>query len=164
MALNAYLLATQRLLQNPPAPTTLYAPADLTAFINTARGQIAGEGACIRRDLTLAVTSASIVYPFSAISLGSDTSIAGVINVRTAWYQAGGGRVWMAPRPFEWFSLYELNNPGTTPAGVPKTWSQLGQGAGTSATQGGSLYISPTRTPPTASSWTRPATRWRSVR
>lgn len=142
MALAAYLAATQALLQNPPAPTTLYTTAQLTGWINTARGQIAGEAQCVRVDATLPVTAAGIVYPFSSIVLG-DAAVAGVINVQTVWRQAGGGRVWMTPRPFPWFSLYELNNPGTTPPGAPTRWAQFGQGASGPVTQGGSLYIAP---------------------
>ena len=41
--LTAYLNATAILLQNPVAPTSLYSTANLTTFINTARGQLAGE-------------------------------------------------------------------------------------------------------------------------
>ena len=50
MGLTAYQQATQRLLHDPNA--TYFPIADLTAYINTARGQIAMEGQCIRQLLS----------------------------------------------------------------------------------------------------------------
>lgn len=44
--LNTYIQQVQRLLNDPNA--NLYSTADVTAYINTARGQIAAEGQCIR--------------------------------------------------------------------------------------------------------------------
>jgi len=183
--LDYYLSATQNLLQNPAAPTSLYDPADLTVYINTARGQIAGEGQCIRVYTTVQVAQGQRQVLLSSIApLGP--GVAGVINVRTMWraipsvppggtlvviwttatgavmnWTAAsgapmiwtipdtvvtfGGQVWMAPRSFEWFSIYELNN--AAPAqGPPVRWSQLGQGA-SSAPYGsavsGNLWIAP---------------------
>ena len=134
----AYLNATARLLQNPAAPSPLYSTADLTTYINSARGQLAGEAECIRFMGSLSLTLGTRVYPFSAIVLtgGSAAGIQGVLNVRTAWYQVGNGQKWMRPRPFEWFSLYELNSPVPS-SGAPQTWAQFAQGAL------GSIYVSP---------------------
>lgn len=183
MALDAYIAATQRLLQNPAAPTPLYDPSDLTGYINIARGQIAGEGQCIRFYTTLAASQGILEYPFSSISLTGRPDIAGVINIRTMWRATAGatqtvtfpviwtaatgavmnwttatgapmiwtiqravtaftGQVWMTPRPFEWFSLYELNNAAPV-QGAPQRWSQFGQGASGSPSQGGTLWVSP---------------------
>src|SRR5215469_913999 len=44
--LTAYLTQTQRLLSNPSG--SIYAPSDLTAYINQARQQIASQGECVR--------------------------------------------------------------------------------------------------------------------
>ena len=178
-----YLLATQSLLQAPPADPPLYSTADLTRFINTARGQLAGEGQCIRFLATLPIIQGIPSYPFSSIDVSGNPGIAGVINVRTAWLVLSSGsqtinlaviwttatgaimnwttstgapmnwtipwsvlvingQQWMTPRPFEWFSLYELNDAAPV-AGPPKRWSQFGQGAASSIIRGGSLYVAP---------------------
>lgn len=136
MALTAYLNATRRLLQNPSAPTTLYSDPDLTSYINTARGQLAGESESARFMATLPLSSSTQVYNFSSISLSGSVGLQGVIHIRTAWIQSGGGRVWIRPRSFKWFSLYELN--ATVPkTGQPSIWSQYAQGVN------GSIYVSP---------------------
>ena len=146
--LTSYLTATQNLLQNPAAPAPLYATATLTAYINSARGQLAGEAKCIRFIGSLALTLGNQTYPFSAITLtgGAAAGISGVTDVETAWYQVGTGQKWIRPRPWPWFSLYELNNPTPT-QGPPRVWSQYGQGASAQSVPnpvgGGSLYVSP---------------------
>lgn len=136
MALTAYLTSTQRLLQNPPAPTTLYSTADLTAYINEGRGQLAGQAKCIQFEATLAVVANTQVYNFSSISLSGSTGIQGILDIRTIWAKVGSGRVWMRPRSHKWFSLYELNTV-VPPTGRPAVWSQYGQGVN------GSIYLSP---------------------
>ena len=136
--LTQYQTRTQRLLQNPGAPTSLYNPADLTDYINEARGQIAGEGECIRQIGTLAVTSAASQYAFTSITLvGSPPGVQAVINVRQAAYLSGsGGQIWIEPQSFEWFWNYYLSNAVPTPS-APQVWSQYGQGAN------GTIYITP---------------------
>ena len=133
--LSKYLLQTQQLLQNPPAPNSLYATSDLTGWINTARGQLAGESESVRVIGTLALEQGTQVYDFGAINLASASGVEGVINCRTIWIQAGTGQLWIRPRPFEWFSLYELNNSNPVQA-QPKVWAQYGQGVN------GSIYVS----------------------
>lgn len=135
MALNAYILNTQLLLQNPPAPTALYSTANLTTFINTARLQLAGETECIRATCTLSVTSSGSLYPFSSIT-SLPTGIAGTYNVRQATYVSGSGQVYMGSRPYPWAVSYWLNNPSPT-SGSPSEWSQYGTGVT------GSLLINP---------------------
>jgi hypothetical protein len=137
--LTAYQNATAALLQNPPAPTPLYSTANLTTWINTARGQLSGEADCIRAVGSLALTAGTRVYPFSAITYtGSSgtTGIEGPLHVRTAWRTAASGQLWMRPRPFEWYSLYELNLAVPT-EGPPVMWAQYGQGVA------GTIYVSP---------------------
>ena len=55
--LTAYLTRTRQLLQNPAATVALYADADLTAYINTARSELAGETECVRDYSTLAMAA-----------------------------------------------------------------------------------------------------------
>lgn len=134
--LTTYLTRTAQLLQNPGASNALYSTADLTSYINQARGQLAGEAECIRRIGTISLTAAQQVYDFSGVTLSDPTGVQGVINCRTMWVQAGSGQIWIRPRPFEWFSLYELNN-ANPQQGQTKLWAQYGQGVG------GTFYVSP---------------------
>ena len=134
--LAAYLLRTTQLLQNPPASASLYAPSDLTSYINTARGQIAGESECVRVMGTLALTAGTQVYPLSSVSVSGTAGVAGVLNVRGANVSVASGQAWLHPRPFPYFQTYYLNNP-VPQQGMTKQYSQFGQGAG------GSLYVNP---------------------
>lgn len=136
--LTAYLTATQNLLQNPSAPAPLYSTTGLTADINTARGQLAGESECIPFMGSIAVTAGQTIYPFSSIALtgGTAAGVLGPINVRTLWYNLGTGQQWIRPRPWPWFSFYELSNP-VPGSGAPAVWAQYGQGVN------GSIYLSP---------------------
>lgn len=144
--LTAYINQTRRLLQNPSAPTALYSDADLTSWINIARGQLAGEAECIRRFCNLTTTPLTQVYNFSSLAHGTPavTGVQGVIHVRSIRYDVGTtGHRWIAPRPWEWFELYVLNDPVPEPT-YPKIWSQYGQGAepdATGSSNGGSFYI-----------------------
>jgi hypothetical protein len=132
MALFTYIRRCQRLLRDQRMQ--LINPADLIDYINEARQMMAGEAECLRVIGTLALTAGVNVYPFSAIGLGGAAGIEGVLNVRAAWYQVATGQKWLTPRSFEWFSLYELNNPVPTP-GPPYAWAQYGQGTS------GTLYF-----------------------
>lgn len=134
--LSTYLLQTTQLLQNPPSQAnTLYQTSDLTDYINTARGQLAGETECIRRKGTLALTLGNGVYSFTAIVF-ADTSVSAAFAVRGITFSIGTGQRWMRPRPFPYFQLYHLNNPVPEP-GAPTTYSQYGQGST------GSIYVDP---------------------
>lgn len=142
--LNSYLAATQRLLQNPAAPSSLYSIDDLTTYINSARGQLAGEGECIRAFATIDTVVAQRNYAFSDLVIGT-TGIAGAIHVRSLRYAVGSGFQWMSPRAWEWYEFYYLNMPVPN-SGAPVDWAQYGQGsapppAGSSGS--GSFYIDP---------------------
>jgi hypothetical protein len=142
--LNAYLAATQNLLQSPGAPTTLYSTANITTWVNTARGQLAGEAECVRRIATVTTTVGTRNYNFSSITIG-DTSVAGVLHVRRISYNVGTGQKWFRPRAWEWFDLFHLNNPVPV-NGPPEVWSQYGQGSapsGTGSGASGSFYLDP---------------------
>ena len=143
--LNAYLAQTQRLLQNPAAPTALYAEADLITWINIARGQLAGEAECLRVHALINTVQGQQPYNFSALDTSATPGIQGVIHVSSIRYTVGAGSLWIPPKPWPWFSLYELNNP-VPQQSYPKVWSQFAQGAApgtTGAGAGGSFYISP---------------------
>lgn len=134
-----YLTQTARLLQNPPAAPALYATSDLTSFINTARGQVAGDAECIRvlGSLPLAVGNRG-PYPFSAINVGTSsvTGVDGPFNVRQVMVVIGGGNLNVRSRPWPWFQLYKLSRV-VPPTGRPSTFSQYAQGTS------GSLYFDP---------------------
>lgn len=134
--LTAYQNATNALLQVPSAPTSLYPPTTITANINTARGQLAGEAQCIRVLGTLTTTVGVRNYNFSSISLSGSTGVQGVIHVRRILYNVGQGQQWIRPRPWEWFDLYKLNTP-VPKSGPPTVWSQYAQGVL------GSFYLDP---------------------
>jgi hypothetical protein len=135
--LTAYLLRTTQLLQNPAATSALYASSDLTDYINTARGQLAGETQCIRNYGSLTLAFQQQVYPFTSIVFNPSTGIAGAFVVRGATVGIGEGALWLAPRPFPWFQFYHLNNPVPV-AARPREYSQFGQG------ETGSFFIAPT--------------------
>ena len=148
--LAAYLTATRSLLQLPGSnSSSLYSDADLTRFINVARGQVAGEGECIWVHGTIATMLNQTVYRFQDINVGvpATTGVQAVIKMSSLHYVSGNGQLWIAPKTWPWFSLYERNS-ATPRSGPPKTWAQYGQGAapsGIANTQanGGTFYISP---------------------
>lgn len=139
--LAAYLTQTRSLLQLPGTnSTSLYSDADLTRWINLARGQIAIEpqNSCIRYMATLSTVIGQQPYTFASLNTGvsATTGIAGVMNIRSLSYQIATGQLWIAPRTWPWFSLYELNNP-VPGSGAPRSWAQFAQGVN------GSFYLSP---------------------
>ena len=149
--LTAYLTATRSLLQLPGVnSTSLYSDSDLTRFINTARVQVAGEGECIRvHGTATTVVGQDGPYPFSAINIGTPatTGIQGVINIQSMHVVIGNGQLFMAPRPWPWFSLYNRNS-ATPQQATPTEWAQYGQGAAPSGVanttiNGGTFYVSP---------------------
>lgn len=138
ITLSTYITRTQLELQNPAgAAAKLYTTADITTYINLARGQLCGESECIRNFGTLPITANNRVYNFSSIALASpSTGIQGPLHVRQSLVQIGTGSLWLHTRPFEWFTYYALNNVAP-PTGMPQRWTQYGQGTT------GSLYFDP---------------------
>ena len=132
--LTAYLTRTQQLLQNPPATSQLYSTADLTSYINSARGQLAGETECIRQYVPLPIALSARSAAFGSATF--PTGVAGIFTVRGVTINLASGQVWMRPRPFPWFQTYHLNNPVPQP-GQPNVYSQYGQGST------GTLYVDP---------------------
>ena len=126
--LTSYITRTQRLLQNPGAPTSLYSTSDITDDVNVARGQLAGEAQCIRVLATIPTVLGQRNYPFSSLSLGSFQGVQGVIHVRAIRYAVAQGFKWIEPRSWPWFDLYHMNNPVPVP-GPPAVWAQYSQGS-----------------------------------
>ena len=145
--LNQYLAQTQQLLQNPGATNALYPTSNLTDWINTARGQVAAEAQCIRATGGMVTVSGTNSYPFDLVFATTATGVSYPLNIWGAWIVKGSGKTWMWPRPWPWFSVYELNNAAPKP-GTPTTWSVFAQGSpGSSSFVGvtaGSFYVSPT--------------------
>jgi hypothetical protein len=132
--LTSYQTATQQLLQNPKSPTTLYATSDLTGWINTARGQLAGEAECVRVLGTISTILNTRNYNFTSINVSGTAGVQGVLHVRSMRYFVASGYQWVAPRQWEWFELFDLNNP-VPGSGPPREWAQYAQG------QGGSFFV-----------------------
>lgn len=143
-----YRTDLQNLLQNPAAPTALYSVASLDRYINIARGQLAGEGECIRFIASISTVAGTRAYNFTALNTGVSAvnGIQGAIHIRRINYVLASGQKWIAPRGWEWFDLYHLNDPNPTP-GAPTVWSQYAQGssmpAGAGSDASGSFYLDP---------------------
>lgn len=138
MALTNYETLTAALLQAPSSPIPLIPVATLDAYINQSRIQVAAQGACIRQFLTLTLAIGTTQYNFSALT-GLGTGVGGIYQIRQLWFQVPGatGRLWLSPRPFEYFSFYGgFNNPNP-PSGQPEMWSQFGQG------ESGNIFVDP---------------------
>lgn len=145
--LTSYITKTQQLLQLPGATTPLYSDANVTGWVNTARGQLAGDGECVRKIGTISTVAGQRPYDFSGLNLGvsATNGIAGAILVRRISYGIASGQLWVPPRPWEWFELYALNN-AVPQNGPPKMWSQYAQGSagsGTGSGASGSFYLDP---------------------
>lgn len=151
--LTSYLNTTKLLLQNPAAPVGLYSDANLTAFINTGRAQLAGEAECCRYLATFTTTIANRVYFYSGLNTGtaSVSGLSGALNVRALRYAVGDGYQWIRPRSWPWFDFYKMNNP-VPGSGAPEVWAQFGQGgAGAGSITGvgggsmtpGNLFLDP---------------------
>lgn len=140
MALAAYLIQTRSLLQLPGSDSTsLYTDADLTRWINSARGQLAGDSESVRLQATLPTVNGTQVYAFSAFNTGTSSvnGIQGVFNARMILRGVIGGNVMLNAWPWEWFNQYYNT---LVSVGAPTDWAQYGQGAG------GSIYLSPVPT------------------
>jgi hypothetical protein len=133
MALFAYQQQTQELLSD--LKQEIVNPAFIVKFINTARGQIAGEAECIRVISNINTTVGRRNYNISFDVTGT-SGAASVLHIRRLAYVVASGQKWMAPRSWEYFDLYFLNNP-VPQNGPPSEWAQYAQGTL------GSIYIDP---------------------
>lgn len=136
--LASYRTRVTQLLQSPPAPTTLYATADIDVWINSARGQVAGESESIRIIGTIPAVVGQRNYSFSSIDIGvsATTGAAGPINVRRINYGMDGWQKYLRVQAWEYFDLFFLNNPVPV-NGEPMHWARYSQGVN------GSFYVDP---------------------
>lgn len=143
--LTAYRNQTRNLLQSPSTPSTLlYSDSNLDAWINIARGQLAGEGECIRVAGTVSTVVGQPNYLFSALNLGVSNGVQGTIHVRDILYGLGTGLQKVYSRAWEWFAQFN-NSPASVP-GPPFEWAQYGQGSsgvGSGSAASGSFFLSP---------------------
>lgn len=130
MALTAYLTQFNELIQAPNSPIPLISTVNATAYINTARNQVASEGECIRVLGTLPLTAGITVYGFSSISLSNVSGAQNVLSVRKI--VVGASRV--AMRPWSWFFNYYY---GSLAVGQTTVVSQEKQG------EQGTLWVYP---------------------
>lgn len=133
MVLATYLSETELLLND--LSNQFYSAADLTAYINKARAQIAAESNAL-----LATVSATL--PAAASALGLSTITGGIgystaLNIRTVSVLIGLRQAVLEGRPWVWFKNYYLNGAPSTATGVPTVWAQLKQGTT------GDLHFSP---------------------
>src|SRR6516225_1675184 len=103
--LSDYLQQTQRLLNDTTQAE--YNPADLTIYINLARGQIAASTQCLRYTATMTTISAQQSYPLTNFSTAS--GVQGVLNIRLMKRRTTGLQSsFMTKRNWEWFFTYYL--------------------------------------------------------
>lgn len=145
--LTTYQTRTRQLLQNPSAPVQLYSDPDINSWINIARGQVAGEGECVRFLGALTMVQGQRNYDFSAINVGvaATTGRQGVLKVNSILYSTGAGYLPIYAKSWPWFSQFHLANPAPGQA-APEIWSQYGQGGagtGTGSAASGSIYFDP---------------------
>lgn len=133
MALAAYLQKTQRMLGD--ASFQRYNPYDLINYVNEARGQIAGEGECIRGNATISTAAGTEQYLHSALT-GLPTGANAVVSIWSITYSAASPPLLLEGRPWEWFQLY-YRTMGKTASSTPRAWSQYQQGTS------GSFFIGP---------------------
>lgn len=151
MALLNYLSQVTRLLHDPA--NQFYNTADLTAYINEARGQIAGEGQCVRvlppsgngQNQTVA---AQEVYTFAAVNalniLGTGVaSIEGVLGVSVSW---GAQKPTLNQMVWSDFQA-RLRSYAFGLQNFPQVWAQYGQGVL------GSIYLWPIPSQALAMDW-----------
>lgn len=123
-ALNAYLQKTQYLIND--IKQIQFNAGMLTTFINIARGQISGEGECIRSEANGTAIINNRGTFFNDLVFPAGTSQ--VLNVRSiSIVSSGGGLTKLDTVPWEYFNQYYLNkiSPST---GQPTVWAQYSQG------------------------------------
>lgn len=114
---------------------------------------MAGEAECCRVIGTLQTVIGIRNYNFSSINTGvaATTGLQGISHVRRISYNVASGQKWFAPRAWEYFDFYFLNNPVPV-NGPPSEWSQYAQGGsgqgsitgiGTGSMASGSFYLDP---------------------
>jgi hypothetical protein len=133
MALNAYILQVQRLLNDELAQ--YYNPADLQVYINLARNTLASQTESLIASTTLTTTNSTQSYLISAFV--SPTALGDPINVRSVRSIVNGVGAMLDSEPWPWFSNYYLTGLNTALMDTPTLWSMQNQG------NGGNLWLWP---------------------
>lgn len=151
MALNAYLAAVERLLHDPT--NQFWSSADLTAYINQARGQVAAESQSVRvlpasgsgQNQTVAGQE---VYTFASLkSLVQETSgVNAILQVKSIAVSWGAMKPLLDQMVWSDFQAY-LRSYSTGLQGQPTCWAQYGQG------EAGSVYLWPVPSDAMAMDW-----------
>lgn len=135
--LTFYQTQVERLLQNPLASPNLYALSDLTAYINTARGQLALETGCVRALIPLSTVNGTQQYPLINLT-PAPSGFGPIVNVQSAYYApAGTGNVYLNPRLWTFFETFFLCQ-APAPVGNPTDWTQYSTG------ETGIIFLYPT--------------------
>lgn len=129
-SLSGYLQQTQSLLDD--FGNVEYTAANLTAYINDARVQIALSSESIRQPAQLVLTAAQQNYLFSAMTFTAAPTLpgglAGVANVRGARLSlVNGGYKRLQTRAWEWFNTFYLSVP-VPQTGPPTIFARLQPG------------------------------------
>ncbi len=117
MALAAYQAITLRLLNDPT--NAVYPIGDVTAAINTGRGQIAGATHCIRTTLSRSTVPGTGDY--ALLSFPTLASASGVL-VALAPQMGDCAGFFLAQREWEWFFKYDYARQ-TRRTGRPQEWA-----------------------------------------
>lgn len=130
MLLSQYQSITQALIQTPPSPIPLLTTAQLTQFINLARGQVAGQAECVPAIGEIVTTPGTTGYAFTAIQFSSTDApmIQGAISIRMINLVTATGQKRLTMRDWPWFNNYVIAKPVET-QGPPKVWTQYRQGS-----------------------------------
>lgn len=131
-ALNTYLQQTQRLLQDKIQAQ--YNLADLTAYVNDARLQIALSTESIRQPAQFDTVIGQQQYPYSGMTFSAaptvPSGLGAVCNVRSAHVLLSGsppGQQRMETRAWEWFNTFYLSS-AVPPTGQPTIFTRLQPG------------------------------------
>lgn len=139
VTLATYQTLTQQYVNDPEQQE--FTLANLTSYINIARGQLAAAAQCIRYTGSFETAIGTPNYPVASIEptvTPAGVGIAGPLNVRQlALGIPNAGNAWLEMRPWEWAWFFWFSQP-YQPTGQPARWSVQEPGPS------GSIFLSPT--------------------
>jgi hypothetical protein len=142
LVLNAYLTTTRNYLHDPNGQ--VYSTAQLTAYINQGRGQVATLTGCCR---TLQIVNTVVnqeTYALPAINANGLGQVIGVMGISVPW----GGNLKPTIDRVTWSVLQAMyRSYSGLVAGFPQVWGQYGDASG------GLVYMFPIPSQVLASEW-----------
>lgn len=133
MLLSQYQRLTRRLVNDPTFARIN--DFDLRDYINIGRAQVAADGECVRTNGQIAISAGLGFLPLANLPLGS-AALSQALVARNATLNG----VLVDIRPWDWFVVFSMSNPGPTPV-----MAHQGQGSFTnlyvSSLGGGSLWV-----------------------